>query len=759
MKFNQRLVVSAHFKKRLIASALMALMPLPTGVFAQDAAGGEEGKVDDKKSQSSAVTLEGLVVTSRKKEELLQVTPITITAIGAAEMAERGVQDLNDISAATPGFQFEKLGNRYGAQNGGTRPVIRGMSSIGSESNVAFFVDGILYSNNMLSFPMETVERVEVIKGPQSALFGRSTFAGAINYITKRPTDTVQNELSARIAQYDDYDVNFMSRGPLAGNHLFYTAHARYYDFGGEHVNEFDGKKVGQENSVGLNGSIEYRGDRLRATFSGGFNKDDDGMAATGLQDRFHNNCFLDRYRQYYCGDIKPKDTINVNRAALMGQEGLRRKTTRLMAGLEYDLGDGYSLSSNTGFFNTSEKYGYDSDYLNANRTTTNMRREVRDRREWSTELRLESPTSDRLSWLAGVFYYDRDLDASREHEQFTKGKTKDVDLGRTYVTNHAAFGALNYKITDTLTGSVELRYARDKLSFSDQLGRVYKATNDSVTPRFTLDWFATPESMIYAVVAKGNKPGGVNADPRLPPDKISVGEEKNWTYELGVKNTLFDGRMNMNLAVYSIDWTDQQLTDSYTHTDNSSITYSINVGKTKIQGLEYVMDLALTENLFTGFTYSYIDARFKKFDDDEGAALFGDPSMAGRRTPNTSKNEYTLYARYNHKLSNGWNSYFRTDFAYGEGKYDQAYNLASTGDSRQLNLRFGIETEKTDVSLYVRNLTNDDAPTSVVRYLDNAHPLPPIAPGSGLINRVARGFNYPLRDGRRFGLNLRYRF
>ena len=288
MKFNERRVVSAHFKKRLIASALMALMPLPTGVFAQDAAGGEEGKVDDKKSQSSAVTLEGLVVTSRKKEELLQVTPITITAIGAAEMAERGVQDLNDISAATPGFQFEKLGNRYGAQNGGTRPVIRGMSSIGSESNVAFFVDGILYSNNMLSFPMETVERVEVIKGPQSALFGRSTFAGAINYITKRPTDTVQNELSARIAQYDDYDVNFMSRGPLAGNHLFYTAHARYYDFGGEHVNEFDGKKVGQENSVGLNGSIEYRGDRLRATFSGGFNKDGDGMAAGRPRHRRH---------------------------------------------------------------------------------------------------------------------------------------------------------------------------------------------------------------------------------------------------------------------------------------------------------------------------------------------------------------------------------------------------------------------------------------------------------------------------------------
>ena len=100
MKFNQRRVVSAHFRKRLIASALMALLPLPAGVLAQDAAGGEKDNAEETKAQSSAVTLEGLVVTSRKKEELLQVTPITITAIGAAEMAERGVQDLNDISMA-----------------------------------------------------------------------------------------------------------------------------------------------------------------------------------------------------------------------------------------------------------------------------------------------------------------------------------------------------------------------------------------------------------------------------------------------------------------------------------------------------------------------------------------------------------------------------------------------------------------------------------------------------------------------------------
>lgn len=743
-----------------LTAALAALsVALPAAAFAQsDAAADEAAEAPAPSTQAQRRgTVEEIVVTARKTEERLIDTPISISAFGAVELQERGVNDLFDISVATPGFQFEKLGNRYGAQNGGTRPVIRGMSSIGSESNVAFFVDGILYSNNMMSFPMDIVERVEVIKGPQSALFGRSTFAGAINYITKKPTNEVQNEISARIAQYNDYEVNLMSRGPLVRDKWYYMAHARYYDFGGEHVNEFDGEKVGQENSVGVNGSIEYRGDRLRATLSAGYNEDDDGLAATGLQDRFHNNCFLDSFRQYYCGDIKPKDTINVDRSALKGLEGLRRETTRLMLGFEYDFGP-FMLVSNSGFFDTQDEYGYDSDYIDAGRAGTNLRLEVRDRREWSTELRLQSQQSQRLRWLAGIFYYDRDLQAAQERRHFSN--LSDLDLGLTTVENKAIFGALTYDITSRLTGSVELRYAEDDLSFRDDSGRTYATKNDNVTPRFTLDYKLTDDTMLYGVVAKGNKPGGVNSNPELPPDRIGVDEEENWSYEIGTKNTLFEGRMTMNLAAFFIDWKDQQLTDTYVTPAGNSVSYSINVGKTEIKGLEYVMDLALSENLYAGMTYAYIDSRFKLFNDNEGAALFGDPSMAGRRTPNTAKNEMTLYTRYNLTFANGWTGFIRADYAYNEGKYAQAYNLASTGDRRILNLRFGVNvSENLDLSLYVRNVTDDDTPSSVIRYIDNKNTLPSIPPGSGLVNRALRGFNYPLADGRRIGLTVRYRF
>lgn len=702
---------------------------------------------------ASAQNLEELIVTARKTEEKLQETPLTVTALTARELEERGIEDLYEVSLATPGFQFEKLGNRYGAQNGGTRPVIRGMSSIGSEANVAMFVDGILYSNNILSFPMEIVERVEVIKGPQAALFGRSTFAGAINYITKKPTEELQSEVSARIAQYDDYEINALSRGPLITDKLYFMIHGRYYDFGGEFRNRPDNQRVGQEQSQGINAALEWRiTENFRANFSAGYNEDDDGLAASALQDRFHNNCFLDTFRQYYCGVIKTGDYTDVDIAALKGKEGLRRESGRLMAALEYDFGD-FTLTSNSGFFSTKDEYGYDSDYISAGRSGTNLRLEVRDREEWSTELRLASSGGQRVRWLGGVFYYERDLDA----EQQRLSALPTLDLGTTNVSNRAVFGSVAVDITDTFTTSLELRYAEDELVLHSADGNTYEATNSNLTPRLTLDWQVTPDSLIYGIVAKGNKPGDVNEDPRLPPELLEVDEEESWNYEVGVKNTLFEGRMTMNLAAFFIDWSKQQLTDTFIAPDGGSISYSVNVGRTEVRGLEYTMNIAFTDDFSAGFSYGLNDARFVQFTDAEAGALFGDPSVAGRHTPNTSKNEFTVFTRMDHWINSDVRAFFRTDFSYREGKYAQAYNLASTGDQKLLNMKVGAEWSRLALTLYVDNVTDDDTPSSVIRYLDNKNTLP-IA-DSDRVSSVPRAFLYSLPSGRRVGLTARYNF
>lgn len=190
---------------------------------------------------------------------------------------------------------------------------------------------------------------------------------------------------------------------------VFYMVHRRYYDKGGQYRNTVTGDKVGQEESINVDASVEFRvNDNFTATFNGGYGEDDDGGAAIVLQERTENNCFLDVARQYYCGEVIEQDTVELNTDLWpAGKYGLDKETLRLSAKLEYDLGD-FIITSNTGYFGAEQTYGYDVD-LTANSTAlggTFNRIAVSDREEWSTELIVQSNPQERLRSLAGVYYY-----------------------------------------------------------------------------------------------------------------------------------------------------------------------------------------------------------------------------------------------------------------------------------------------------------------------------------------------------------------
>lgn len=700
------------------------------------------------------VKLEEIVVTARKSEERLQDIPITVSAFTAKELTERGMSDLYKVSQFTPGFTFEKQGNRYGTQNGGQRPVIRGMSNIGAEPGAATFIDGIQYSNNILSFPFDIVERVEIIKGPQAALFGRSTFSGAINLITKKPTNDFENKVSFRAAEYNDYEINLLSRGPIVEDKVFYMLHGRWYDFGGQYKNAIDNLKVGQENSIGGNGAIEFRPtDELRISLSGGYNEDDDGLAATVLQDRFSNNCFLNVARQYYCGVVKEQNATRINRAALKGQEGLRRNTTRLMATLEYDA-DAFTITSNTGFFDTEDEYGYDSDYIDANRSTTNLRVETSDREEWSTELRAQSAADQRFRFMGGVFYYHRNRASSQTHVS----TAPTVDFGTSYVDNSAVFGSIAADFTDRFDGTIEMRYAEDKIKLKTAAGAEFENTFKTWLPRGTLNYKLTDDSIVFAVIAKGNKPGALNADPRLPPALLAADEEQSWNYEIGTKNTFLDGSLVLNASVYYVDWTKQQLTDTFFLPNGGTLTYLVNVGKTKVQGGEFAISGQFSDAFSGGFTYALNDAKFVEFDDVEAGQLFnGNTSLKGKQTPSSAKHQFSLYGRYGYAVADDIEGFLRADFAFTDSRFDQAYNLASTGDQKILNVKIGFESSAWMVNFFVDNLTDDRSPSSVIRYVDNKNSLP--IGTSSRVSTTARGFLYALADKRRFGVSGSYKF
>lgn len=784
-------MVSDRTCASLGAIALALAAALPTIAWAQSATPSRSSPTDAQTplaepvapSVNAGASPADVVVTARKREERLQDTPISITALTSAQLTERGLRDALQVSQFTPGFQFENFGGRHGNQGNVSRPVIRGQSNILGDGNAAFFVDGILYSDSILSFPFDLVERIEIIKGPQAALFGRSTLSGAINLVTKQPTNTPEYTVNARAAEYNDYEINGLARGPIVADKLFYILQGRYYNFGGQYTNRLDGRTVGQQRSTGVNGGLDFRpNDQLLIRVNAGYNHDNDGASVLALQDRFANNCFLRSQRQYYCGPIQIQDSVNLNIASLNGQEGIRKDTTRVFGTIRYDFGP-VTLTSNTGAFFTNENYGYDADYTDADptnlvvprsatdsvRTGANNRVEVSRRREWSTELRLTGDSAGPFRWTLGGFYYKRRRSLVENHFLATAPA---VDFGTDRVDNIAGFGSVSYNITPQLAASAELRYAVDTIG-NYQLARVTAIPGSngllenkykSWLPRFTLDYHATPDVLLYGIVSKGNKPGAINSDPRTPVALRFADEESAWNYEVGVKSSLLDRALVANLALYYIDWSKQQLTSSFDLPGGGTAPYLLNAGKTVSKGFEIELSARVSPRFNAGLSYAYNDAHFLQLTDAEALDLFGNASVAGKQLPNTSKHQVAGFVRHRLPLTDSLALISRADASLSSRKYDQVYNLAYTGDKLLANLKLGLETPHFDLTFFVDNVTDNRTPSTVLRYVDqrnlnvvqNANPAQNNVAGS---TTTERAFQYPLADKRRFGATLSARF
>lgn len=707
-------------------------------------------------STGLAQALSEIIVTARKTEESLQDVPISISAFGAQQIREQGLRDMADISAFTPGFSFERQ-NRFGVQGGTSRPVIRGMSQILGESNVSVFIDGLQFSESILSFPFDLVERVEVIKGPQAALFGRATFAGAINLVTKRPTNEFENQVTGTIADYGQFEGNFLSRGPIIEDRLFYMAHFRTYDFGGFYRNALDNQRVGDESSRNFNGALEYRPtDDFTARIMVGLGRDNDGALASSLQRRFDNNCFLNVRQQYYCGEVRTDIPVTQNLDLFGDDAGINRNSRRVALFLEWAT-DNFTVSSNSGYTNVDQTYGYDVD-LTANATALggNFNRiAVSDRTEKSSELIIQSRAEQRLGWLAGVYYYNSRRDF---REDRLNGRT--VNEGESRIDNIAVFGSLSYKLTDSVSASVELRYAQDKIGNNNPVARpaapLFENEFTSTSPRLTVDWAVTDDMLLYLSYAQGNKPGFINANPLLPPEFVTADEEQSDNLELGVKSTFNDGRLLLNAAVYTIDWDKQQLTSNVV-VDTGPISIVTNAGRTRVNGFELELTNAFTDNFTGGLGFSYDDAKFRELNDPEAAALFGDPSVRGNQTPNSPKTQGNLFGRYEFDLGAGLSAFVRADYSYTSRKYAQIFNLAHTGDRNLVNLRAGVQRDNWSVSAFVNNLTDDRTPPTVIRFLDFENPLP--VGDSNRTSAFLRGFQVPKAPKRQVGITATYSF
>jgi iron complex outermembrane recepter protein len=223
---------------------------------------------------ASEADSDAIIVTARKREENLQDVPLSITAVTAQAIEEQGLKSIVDLANVTPGLSY-----RQGFGRNADRPVIRGQSNIQGSPNVAFFVDGVYVTGSITSYNLDNLERVEVIKGPQAALFGRATFAGAINYITRKPDNEFRGKVSGTGGQDELVDLNGYVSGPIIKDRLFVELDGRIYKFGGQYTNALDtSENMGREETRSIGATVRLKPvDSLDIVARVGFSRDQDG--------------------------------------------------------------------------------------------------------------------------------------------------------------------------------------------------------------------------------------------------------------------------------------------------------------------------------------------------------------------------------------------------------------------------------------------------------------------------------------------------
>jgi len=759
---------------------------------------------------AGAQALEEIVVTARKTQETLQAAPITVTAFTESAIQNLDIRSVDDIARFTPGLSTSAYVGRRG-----DRPVIRSQSNVlagvqfGVESGTAYFVDGVYWPGAISALDMNDVSRVEVIKGPQSALYGRNTYAGAINFVTR----DVSNEFEARVtgtaARYDEYQNTISLSGPIVADQLYFSVHGRYYEYGGEYRNQLNGDKVGQERTKSFSGALTWQPtDNFRARLRTSFAKDRDGAAPIFLWDSDQNNCFPGfasnfyfrnqlegvpfvygtNQNQYYCGTVPARPdllSLTPQQLPLIGFERYQWLTT---LAVDMALGEsGYNLAVQGGYRTERDRYGADSDFRGEllSALTTQQRNDVED---YSVEVRLSSPTEERLRWLVGTFYYDQTDD------QYALSIANPTGFGippgiEVTTENQALFGLIEYDFGDRLTGTLEARYAEEKKTratpspaFND--GRTYY----SFTPRATLGFELTPDVNLYGVLARGNKPGGINGAAGLPVNAPFYEEETSTNFEVGAKTRLLDGRMTANVAAYFTDAKDVQLTTPVASTTGAVTSIATNQGSAEIWGLELELQAAVTDNLLVGFGYTFSRPRFTEGCDDAQYTLksggFVIPgsvdqltpaqlelcSIKGNRLPLTSEHQASINARYTQALGRGYEWFVSGDVTYESSKFAQVHNLAETGDATVAGLQLGIESDRLRVALFGRNIFDEDTVVNVTRWGDVAYgfafgPGANRAPASVDGQTVAkpvlgpRAYFTTLRRGASYGIQASYRF
>ena len=708
-------------------------------------------------SQASGASLSAqndiseILVTARRREESLQTTPLSITALGSEQLSQRSIEIISDIDAFAPNLSFDHSAGISGSMNSASI-YMRGIGQsdflLTTDPGVGIYLDGVNISRSMGSvLDVVDLEQIEVLRGPQGTLFGKNTIGGAILLSSKVPTDEFEGSAEVTFGNYERADAKVNLNIPITDN-LLSRVTLGTFNKDGYADRIVVGDKLGSQYTntaraslrwlPTLDTAIDFHTDYTQSRGASVPNSviivDANASAISGAYNAFAAaNNFIPGFGMGIPYDQRFQ-TADPYETYATGPNANKHDIWGASLTLTHEF-ENVTLKSITGYRTFDSFFGRDPDGspITIIHTTDDVTH-----REFSQEITLSGFSfDDKLDWLFGIYFIDEkgednitvpivpDLFSLEEHPISGNpnplfGVPLSVNgLTRIDQQSYAAFGHMNLSLTDQLRVSFGARYTHEEKyvmvgqKFTD-FGVFIVADPDdensfnNLSPRVGVDYQVNGDFMIYASYSQGFKSGGYTGRYVVPAESLRpFREETVSTYEVGFKSEFADGRLRLNGSAYFSEYDDMQLL-----VFKEIAPQTRNAAEGEIKGFEIETYIQASESLLIDLAIGYTDAEYKKI----GVEDFDDitiPVTLNDKFVDTPEWDINLGIQYIKNVANLGRMTLRIDYSYRTEYANDAINTPQLmqDDVGLLNLKAAYEDERErwSISVFAKNVTDKD--------------------------------------------------
>ncbi|MCG2840634.1 TonB-dependent receptor [Sandaracinobacter sp. RS1-74] len=658
-------------------------------------------------AEGPSTQAQDIIVTAERRETRLIDTPIALTAFTASNLEDRNVSRLEDLAGFIPGVFIDQGSLRT------QRIAIRGLSADlnnpGLDQSVGLYVDGVYLGRatpgNASLFDLE---RIEVLRGPQGALYGKNTIAGAINYVTRLPGAELRGRAEAGYGNHSAWQLRGAVSGPL-GSGVSAGVAGAVDRRDGFVQNKTTGTRLDDLDSLAARGTLRFQpGADLDIILRADYSRD---RTNSGSSDVLSNGAFAGTP----LAEADPWDREVTNDIDAVQN----RDVWGVSGELNWKLGGG-KLVSITAVRGFSWNNFADNDYTILDMLASGI---DESQNQFSQELRYGG-TSGRLTYMLGAFYFHQGLDTqSRSRVGPAAGiypaPVFGVVNGNVDTDSYAAFAHADYAFTDALSLTAGLRYTYEKKKLvHSQVGDPYAVllgtypertldrSEDDFSPSFTLNYKPSADVLLYAGYSRGFKSGGFNVFSVTPTNDARYDPEHVDSFEVGLKAGLPSLGGWVAVDAFRMNYNNMQVNQLVTVNGVPQFVTS-NAARARTQGVEAELHLSPVDGLDLAATYSFLDTKFA----DYRNATSSGADYTGNVLPFAPRHSGSLAAQYTVPVSGALELFLRGEMNMRSRIYFGPDNAFSQNGVTLLNARAGVHDRNAGWGIYgwVRNLADRD--------------------------------------------------